>query len=74
MALPPVTGARTQLLAEDELFLVLPSHGPYAVDAGADRRPFRLADLAGVPWILDPPDDRPGRVGAQRLPGGGIRA
>jgi len=59
VALPPVTGARTQLLAEDELFLVLPSHGPYAADAGAGER-FRLADLAGVPWILDPPDTSPG--------------
>jgi DNA-binding transcriptional LysR family regulator len=64
VALPPVTGARTQLLAKDELFLVLPSHGPYAAAAGdaagAADRPFRLADLAGVPWILDPPDTSPG--------------
>jgi DNA-binding transcriptional LysR family regulator len=59
VALPPVTGARTQLLARDELFLVLPSHGPYAVDVAADA-PFRLADLAGVPWILDPPSTAPG--------------
>jgi DNA-binding transcriptional LysR family regulator len=58
VALPPVTGARTQLLARDELFLVLPSHGPHAVPAtGAS---FRLADLAGVPWILDPPETAPG--------------
>src|SRR3984885_5802454 len=41
VALPPVPGASTQLLARDELFLVLPSHGPYAVDAPADER-FRL--------------------------------
>jgi len=59
VALPPVSGASTQLLARDELFLVLPSHGPYAVDAPADER-FRLADLAGVPWILDPPSTAPG--------------
>ena len=59
VALPPVAGASTQLLARDELFLVLPSHGPYAVDAPADGR-FRLADLAGVPWILDPPSTAPG--------------
>jgi DNA-binding transcriptional LysR family regulator len=63
VALPPVTGARTQLLASDELFIVLPSRGPHAVAVAtpADGRPFRLADLAGVPWILDPPDDAPGR-------------
>jgi DNA-binding transcriptional LysR family regulator len=60
VAFPPVTGARTQLLANDELFIVLPSHGPHAV-AAPEGRPFRLADLAGVPWILDPPDDAPGR-------------
>jgi DNA-binding transcriptional LysR family regulator len=59
VAFPPVTGARTQLLARDELFLVLPSHGPHAVDV-ADDRPFRLADLAGVPWVLDPPETAPG--------------
>jgi DNA-binding transcriptional LysR family regulator len=59
VAFPPVIGARTQLLARDELFLVLPSHGPYAVDVSAGR-PFRLADLAGVPWVLDPPETAPG--------------
>jgi DNA-binding transcriptional LysR family regulator len=59
VAFPPVTGARTQLLASDELFLVLPSHGPHAVDVSAGR-PFRLADLAGVPWVLDPPETAPG--------------
>jgi DNA-binding transcriptional LysR family regulator len=46
VALPPVTGARTQLLANDD---------------SAAGRPFRLADLAGAPWILDPPDTSPGR-------------
>jgi DNA-binding transcriptional LysR family regulator len=34
-ARPPVPGARTRLLASDELFLVLPAHGPYA---RAERR------------------------------------
>lgn len=57
VALPPVTGTRTQLLASDELFLVLPAQGPHA-PAG---EPFRMADLAGVPWILDPPDTAPGQ-------------
>jgi DNA-binding transcriptional LysR family regulator len=60
VALPPVAGARTQLLANDELFIVLPADGPYAIDTEAGR-PFRLADLAGAPWILDPPDTSPGR-------------
>jgi DNA-binding transcriptional LysR family regulator len=59
VAFPPVAGARTQLLAEDELFLVLPSQGPYAVDTAAGE-PFRLADLAGIPWILDPAETAPG--------------
>jgi DNA-binding transcriptional LysR family regulator len=63
VALPPVTGARTQLLANDELFLVLPSRGPYAIAPLNDQEgePFRLADLAGIPWILDPADTGPGR-------------
>src|SRR5450756_218838 len=60
VALPPVTGARTELLANDELFIVLPSRGPYAADTAAGQ-PFLLADLAGVPWILDPPDSGPGQ-------------
>src|SRR6202142_4012699 len=41
VALPPVTGARTQLLANDELFIVLPARGSYAFDAAAGP-PFRL--------------------------------
>ena len=39
-ARPPVTGARTQLLANDELFAVFPDHGRYAVDEAH----VRLAD------------------------------
>ncbi len=73
VALPPVTGARTQLLANDELFIVLPASGPYAIDA-ADGRPFRLADLAGVAVDPRPARHQPRPVGAQRLPGGGVRA
>jgi len=60
VARPPVPGARTQLLANDELFLVLPDHGPYAVDRPADAT-VRMADLAHVPWILDPVDTPPGQ-------------
>ena len=59
-ARPPVPGARTQLLALDELFLVVPMHGPYArAEAAAD--PVHLPDLADVPWILDPPGAAPGQ-------------
>ena len=46
--------------ANDELFLVLPARGPYALDPAGDG-PFRLADLAGAPWILDPADTAPAR-------------
>jgi len=60
VARPPVIGARTQLLANDELFLVFPDHGPYAVDRPAEA-PVRLADLAAVPWVLDPADTPPGQ-------------
>jgi DNA-binding transcriptional LysR family regulator len=49
----PVPGTRTQLLTRDELFLVLPAHGPYA-RAEAATAPVHLPDLADVPWILDP--------------------
>jgi DNA-binding transcriptional LysR family regulator len=60
VALPPVTGARSELLATDELFLVLPHRGPHGLDIPADES-FRMADLAGIPWILDPPDTAPGQ-------------
>jgi DNA-binding transcriptional LysR family regulator len=60
IALPPVAGARTQLLANDELFLVLPSQGPYADGIPAGES-FRLADVAGIPLILDPADTAPGQ-------------
>ncbi|MFY9774453.1 MAG: LysR family transcriptional regulator [Trebonia sp.] len=57
---PPVAGARTQLLANDELFTVFPAHGRYAV-GGEPGTQVRLADLAGVPWIFDPADTGPGQ-------------
>jgi DNA-binding transcriptional LysR family regulator len=59
-ARPPVPGARTRLLASDELFLVLPAHGPYA-RAEPSTVPVRLPDLAEVPWILDAADTAPGQ-------------
>ena len=58
---PPVAGARTQLLANDELFTVFPAHGRYAV-GGEPGAQLRLADLAGVPWIFDPADTGPGQA------------
>jgi DNA-binding transcriptional LysR family regulator len=60
IARPPVTGARTQLLALDELFLVAPAIGPYAGPETEDAH-VRLADLADVPWILDSPGTVPGQ-------------
>lgn len=60
IARPPVAGARTQPLARDELFLAIPGQGPYARCEPAGE-PARLADLAGVPWILDPAGTPPGQ-------------
>lgn len=60
VARPPVRGARTQLLATDELFAVIPAHGPYA-RAEAPGVPVHLPDLAEVPWIFDPGDTAPGQ-------------
>jgi DNA-binding transcriptional LysR family regulator len=48
------------LLASDELFLVLPVHGPYA-RAEPATVPARLPDLADVTWILDAADTAPGQ-------------
>jgi len=59
-ARPPVPGAHTELLARDELFLVLPAHGPHARAAPA-AAPVHLPDLADVPWILDAADTTPGQ-------------
>jgi len=59
-ARPPVAGARTQLLANDELFAVFPGHGRHAAGGEPDAR-VRLADLAGVPWVFDPADTGPGQ-------------
>ncbi len=73
VALPPVPGASTQLLARDELFLVLPSHGPYAVD-GPGRRAVPAGGPGGRAVDSRPAFDCSGGVGAERLPGGGVRA
>ena len=56
----PVPGARTELLALDELFVVVPARGTYA-RAEAANVPVHLPDLADVPWILDPPGVAPGQ-------------
>jgi DNA-binding transcriptional LysR family regulator len=55
---PLAAGARTQLLADDELFLAIPAHGRYA-RAADENAPADLADLAGVPWIFGPADSVP---------------
>jgi DNA-binding transcriptional LysR family regulator len=55
-----VAGARTQLLANDELFAVFPTRGRHAVSGEPDAHP-RLGDLARVPWIFDPADAGPGQ-------------
>jgi len=57
---PPVPGVQTQQLALDELLLAVPTHGPYARGGEGDA-PIRLAELADVPWALDPADDAPGQ-------------
>jgi DNA-binding transcriptional LysR family regulator len=101
VARPPVTGARTQLLAHDELFLVLPARGPYALGTqvrgpggrgppggGARAAPPRPPPPpppppppragppppGGRPVGPRPAGHRPRPVGAQRLPGGRVRA
>ena len=56
----PGQGIQTQLLALDELLLAVPTHGPYARGGDGDE-PVRLAELADVPWILDPADTAPGQ-------------
>jgi DNA-binding transcriptional LysR family regulator len=57
-ARPRVAGARTQPLVLDELFVAIPARGPHA--RAAEPGPVELAELAEVPWILDPADTGPG--------------
>jgi DNA-binding transcriptional LysR family regulator len=57
---PPVPGVQKQQLALDELLLAVPTHGPHA-RGGEGGAPVRLAELADVPWIIDPPDCEPGQ-------------
>ena len=68
VARPPVAGARTRLLARDELFLVLPSHGRYAVSVPAAGA-VPAGGPGGRPVDSRPAVDRPRRVGA-RTPAG----
>ena len=56
-AWPPVPGARTRLLARDELFVVVPGARPVRQGRGERRRPSHLPDLAGRPL-----DSRPGET------------
>ena len=55
-----MAGIRTQPLAQDELFMAVPAHGPYA-RAAAEGVQVDLAELADVPWILDPVSEPPGQ-------------
>ena len=57
---PPVSGVQTQLLALDELLLAVPTHGPHARGGEGDA-PIRLAELADVPWIIDPSNTEAGQ-------------
>ena len=67
----PVPGARTRLLTSDELFLVVPAHGPYA-RAEPATEPVHLPDLADVPWILDPAPAAPGQWARDRCRAAGF--
>ena len=60
IARPPVPGTRTQLLANDELYVVFPFSRPRAADGEPDGQ-SQLADLASTPWIFDPADTAPGQ-------------
>jgi DNA-binding transcriptional LysR family regulator len=57
---PPVPGTHTQQLALDELLLAVPTHGPHA-RGGEEGAPIRLAELADVPWVIDPVNTPAGR-------------
>ena len=50
-ARPLVAGARTQLLGLDELFLIVPAHGPFA--RAAAEAPVRLAGLEASIKLTD---------------------
>jgi DNA-binding transcriptional LysR family regulator len=58
---PPTAGAQTEDLAYDEIRLAFPLHGPYAAVVPERAGPADLADLADVPWVLDPADTEPGQ-------------
>jgi DNA-binding transcriptional LysR family regulator len=60
---PP--GVDEQDLLLDEIRLALPPEGPLS------RLPATPADLAGVPWVLDPADTPPGRWARRLLRGTG---
>lgn len=71
IARAPVPGARTRLLTTDELFLVVPAHGPYA-RAEPATEPVHLPDLTDVPWILDPATAAPGQWARDRCRAAGF--
>jgi len=71
-----VTGVHTQQLAHDELWLALPATGRHAdtvkrATAGAATH-VKLAELADLPWILDPHENPPGQWQRNLLRSGGF--
>ena len=72
-----VEGVQTQQLAHDELWLALPTTGPHAdtvtsAAGGTGAGSVRLAELAELPWILDPQEGSPGQWQRSLLRSGGF--
>ena len=59
----------SEVLFEEPLVIVAPVHSPWAGRAEID-----LADLAGEPWILHPPEEAPGSVVLDAFRARGLRA
>jgi DNA-binding transcriptional LysR family regulator len=67
-----VPGVHTQQLAHDELWLALPAVGRHANTAAEHGPHVRLAELAELPWILDPQEGAPGQWQRNLLRSGGF--
>lgn len=71
-----VEGVHTQQLAHDELWLALPTTGRHAdtvaSTAAGTGANVRLAELADLPWILDPHEGAPGQWQRNLLRSGGF--